>query len=442
MKPQAVLLIGSTGQGKSCLGNYLLGASETFRTARSPYPETKVVASAPLRDGDQALEIIDTPGLNESSQADLEHMIGVVRELQRCGEVKACILCIKFDAKIDDQYKATVAYYSQLLPMLFETNVLVVLTNYPTDKRSREVRKRNHIDQHTVRKAVCQQIKEIAQLSFVPLGFLIDCVPYDDEERQRSDLVRRAILSNIFARKPVPMASLMVAKPRALAEADARAVQKLTGEIQGYNKRLIETNSRAEMVLRRIEEKERLKAEKTSAVLRLGEELRSKDSTEWATVAEWSASQSYKSFRWLSESYIVDTPCVYEHVDRWTNGHCEWTREECSPTRIHGVLEGEWFRGLYASLSLKAQKSVKYKDDIVRLKHEVEMNQAELNSLISYLEDYQSRHDEYRKEIELLHNFIAERTEQMKTLSLAYMTISEAVARLEAMVCKHDNSTK
>lgn len=35
--------------------------------------------------------------------------------------------------KIDAQYKATVVYYRWLLPLLFEKNVIIVLTNFPTD---------------------------------------------------------------------------------------------------------------------------------------------------------------------------------------------------------------------------------------------------------------------------------------------------------------------
>ena len=74
-KETTVLLIGSTGNGKSTLGNYLLamGAndeSERFATAKDNKPQTQNVQSDKIAITDPALKyssvhitVIDTPGL-------------------------------------------------------------------------------------------------------------------------------------------------------------------------------------------------------------------------------------------------------------------------------------------------------------------------------------------------------------------------------------------
>ena len=128
-----LLLIGSTGNGKSSLGNYLLHCKaetvdedgrrdlqEIFRTARTNLPETKTVQVESNLEESPQLAVMDTPGLNESAERDLPHMIEIITEVKNLGSITACLLCVKFDSKIDAQYRATIAYCKKLLPTLFE----------------------------------------------------------------------------------------------------------------------------------------------------------------------------------------------------------------------------------------------------------------------------------------------------------------------------------
>ena len=75
------LIIGSIGNGKSTLGNFLLngkavteGKTEKFRTATDGYPTTQVTTNAVTTicissespdEVEVRLNLIDTPGLNE-----------------------------------------------------------------------------------------------------------------------------------------------------------------------------------------------------------------------------------------------------------------------------------------------------------------------------------------------------------------------------------------
>ncbi len=114
----AVVMIGSTGNGKSALGNFLLKPDEEhlfknqfFLRAKDNIPCTQetIVAtetvSSPSLKGCKRLTVIDTPGLNESSEKDLEHMIGLVEKLESVKDISACFIVVKFDGKIDTQYK-------------------------------------------------------------------------------------------------------------------------------------------------------------------------------------------------------------------------------------------------------------------------------------------------------------------------------------------------
>jgi len=121
----AVLLIGSTGNGKSTLGNFLLAPEsqkpegEYFRVSSSNLPQTQVTeyktAMINLRNGQsQELTIIDTPGLNIGKVQDLQHMIHLIQALQKVKTVKACIFVVKFSSRIDQQYKDTIEYFAKL----------------------------------------------------------------------------------------------------------------------------------------------------------------------------------------------------------------------------------------------------------------------------------------------------------------------------------------
>lgn len=113
----AVLLIGSTGNGKSTLGNFLLNpdiqkpGGKFFKVAKDNLPQTKLTehktTAVKIRKDEppKDLIVIDTPGLNESKVHDLRHMIDLIEKLQAVKDIKACIFVVKFSTKIDEQYK-------------------------------------------------------------------------------------------------------------------------------------------------------------------------------------------------------------------------------------------------------------------------------------------------------------------------------------------------
>lgn len=443
--PTTIVLIGSTGQGKSTLGNFLLNPDEkyqtqhqSFRTAVSNKPQTQEASIKTDRMDAPTLRVMDTPGLNEGDTEDLRHIIDVVRTLRNALHVSACIFCIKFEAKIDKQYEATIKFYRNLLPHLFEGSVLIVLTNYATDLRSQMTREKQGVSTETFVDNTIDEFMKIGNLSYKPQAFLIDCLAFDllpgEGCRQKSLDTRAAILSYIETLKPIKVHDLKVAKTAALKQHDQENVKALDGEIRGYNVRLKQTNAKAESVLSSIEKMEKEKSGFDCKATSVREELLEKDSAEEVIAAEWSLRKEWKLLQWQSERVECESMWPIYKYEKWDNGHLEWKELKQEGCCVRGRVEGKFCRGLYANLTLKTLKNVKYASDIKNLKEKLDEASKQVERLTGSLEQCREQHNEYDKEVNDLRVYIKQKSLHKKTLSTNFLSLEEAEARIEDLL--------
>ena len=447
----ALLLIGSTGNGKSTLGNFLLDPSEShmfgdktkFQMALSNKPETRDVSYGDFLHKDRTFKVIDTPGLNESPAEDLFHMTSLIMALNdpNLKGVSACLLCIKFNSKIDAQYQATVKYYSRLLPSLFEGNVLIIMTEFMTDDRAEKLRKMRRIDVERVKMNTTNEIKESAELVYNPPLFAIDCLPMDKEERAHSLRVRRAILDYIQSLTPVNTTNLQVEKTSYLKELDDKIVKRMLGEITGYNKRLMEVNKAATKALTRIEYLEREILHVKSDIENTSSELRVKDSEELVVAKTWSITKTSKIFHALDEKFKISSEWKIDNVRMWKNVEAEWNDVQKTDYEVSGSLQGQYMRGLHASVTLETKKQRKYVKEIRDMKKKLK----ELNQKLTALQDdhrtAHQQHQQYQHELKLLQKYIDERREDIGKFSLTSMSTAEAMRRADELRGIKDKET-
>ena len=437
----AILLIGSTGNGKSTLGNFLvnpdndhiLGDKQTFRTARNNLPQTQTISTGEFQYEGQKVTVVDTPGLNESAWKDLRHMIDIVKYLRNLESVEACVLCTKFDAKIDDQYKVTIAYYSKLLPTLFEGNLIVVMTELSTDQRSVARRLRKGTDEEQMKENAIAEIKEIAGLSYRPQLFTIDCLPVEEDERKISMETRKALLDYIAQLQPISTADVVVAKTEQLKQIDDKEFSRIRGEIKGYSNRLKQLNDQAAETFTEIEKEQVQKFEVVARLAPLQAELKLKDSGEYIIAEHWSLSREWKLLKWLSEKVDISSQWKIANVKKWSNGHCDWKEEEQTEKRFKCKLQGNFMRGLYASLTLETTKRDKYAAEVAIL-HERESNEKKhLDGIEERLNKIRTERNEFLDEMSDLNQHLDACLKRSRALSTNYLSLEQAQDRLRSL---------
>ena len=451
---KTILLIGSTGHGKSTLGNFLLNPDERYQTkslqpfavATSNLPKTQVVEIKSDRMDHPTLCVIDTPGLNESTTGDLQHMVDIVMVLKSLKEVSACILYVRFDAKIDAQYKATINYYKSLLPKIFEGNILIVMTNFATDRRSIKVRELHNTDVDAI---VQNAAAEVASgLPYALHTFLIDCLPIEmdqgDTNRKQSENTCLAILSYIEkTMQPIRVDDLKVAKTDALKQRDREEIKAIDGEIRGHNIRLQQVNAKAKKVLNEIESMEKQRSKLDRKIANIKEELEDKDSNHLVTAATWSLKKEWKFFKpWQEEKVECVSPWPIATHTKWDNGHLEWKNVRECKEKVTATVCGGFWRGLYATLTIKTHKRHMHVETIRNLQSKKQEAVAAYDVETALLERCRQEEKEYRDEIHLLQKYIEEKNHAKKQLSSNYMSLDEAEEKLRSQVLEGPHKAK
>ncbi len=447
-RSETLLLIGSTGNGKSTLGNFLIDPTDAhifsdegqaFRTARDSNPETQSsnVVQVDTMEGKPLIRVIDTPGLNENATKDLQHMIDIVKTLNGIDSVSACILCVKFESKIDAQYIATVAYYRKLLPRLFEAgNLVIVLTAFQTDARSEMERKRRRVDVDAVVANAQKVVRTICDLSYNPQVLLIDSMPMTDKERRESEENRRAILTFVRSTmKPLRVCDLMVAKTDELKKRDAEHINLVDGEIRGYNTRLKEANSTAKVILSTIELQEKQISQVDRDINNLKAELKEKESSDLVVAEEWSLNQEWKLFEWQTASFKVRSSWPVLEYSTWDNGRLTWSELNVTQYGATGKVSGKFCRGLYANLTLKTSSELKFQVEIRELKEDKIPEQCQCREkLKENLDGLYAEHKGKIEEILLLQQYVRERNKTKEHLSRDPIPVQEALSRLQKLM--------
>lgn len=253
-----VILIGSTGNGKSTMGNFLVikdlklvedvGASairEVFkRGTKASRSQTKKIQTETVGHLDATIIVADTPGLDDSkgSEADVHHTIQIGKALQELRRIHKVLIVHNMGTKMSAVYKATLRFYVKLLSAGFretedKSKIFAILINGMSETKSAEETREN------VGTSIAETCKIIQEGIVKALGisgikyYCLNAMP-NKEEMSIQLLHRKEILDVIYNSIPIDVSVLLVPKPQLVLDDCKTAIGRIRAEIDGFQEAL------------------------------------------------------------------------------------------------------------------------------------------------------------------------------------------------------------
>ena len=226
-----ILLFGETGNGKSTLGNQLLG-DDAFKVSNDVKSETKLTYGRQGKGINNNLFIIDTPGLQDSNGADKQHMIQLVEYVKDHKELNAIIVVFNYQqVRFPYNIQTMLKLFCNIFPMKeVGKHIALVFTNSFTKRGSLTMEQKN-AKAEKVLPEFRKVIKESSGSDLpnnIPIAF-VDIDPEDGlDDNGKMDLERIVTWANFLENLNVD--SINTPEPEVRIETQNFDEMKIEGE--------------------------------------------------------------------------------------------------------------------------------------------------------------------------------------------------------------------
>eukprot|EP00927_Polykrikos_kofoidii_P029544 TRINITY_DN25546_c0_g1_i2.p1 TRINITY_DN25546_c0_g1~~TRINITY_DN25546_c0_g1_i2.p1 ORF type:complete len:495 (+),score=73.18 TRINITY_DN25546_c0_g1_i2:107-1591(+) len=436
-----VCLIGSTGNGKSALGNFLLDPLENHRenpTFKVGETNKSCTSSCSVQ-SKGLITVMDTPGLNESHSKDLQHMIGVVESLHKIQALHAVVLVIKFESRMDQTYQDTVKYYESLMGPAFVSNLIVVLTAYdPAAKKY----KRHGDPRVEMEENIQKSVRSLLPLQSLPLVFSLDAMLESDDHINLHQDTRKQIIQHASKQVPVQFEGLRVRKTPQIARDDEALAMKLEGQKSVMTDLLASCEATPSAVKEQVNWLLQDIAHIDQEIATKRADIKKYDNQDLHEVCRWSRSVQPAVFESSVIKFRITTPNEIQIRDKRVSYNEDYVRLEEDPSG-NDTYEGRfkkifkfkhWKQAITTGIEIKlfAWKKEAHARDILDLKSEVETLEKNRSTKTADLTKIQKEYPEIDAPVARLRKDIEEIEGRIATLRDTHMTIHEAKQRISS----------
>ena len=430
---RAVLLIGSSDR-KEAVAQFLLHPGSIESGSKMPWESN--ILSLHVHCGSVEsfhLSMIDIPILALNTSSDAQRILGIVKQLKSLPKtvIVACIAVINYNSKADQQLcKATLQYYANLLPSLFEQNLVIVMTDYMTNNKMSQRRQRLNIDEMEL--SIVREIVNSVPLSHTPKFFMLDCAGCDENGIKPSSEVRYAILEHLSSCTPLSTADqTVISKPHYMMEMDKEMAKVLEEEIAALNNELEQCKEKEYSKLNALQQLEVHLTSTNERIANLQSKITEHDSSDLIVVDTWSIDSEWRLLKRCTGNFSLNSKWIIDKVEQWDKGDPQWIFTEKTDFKVVGTVIGQCNKGLQASLTIKTTKQRIYASEILNW-------QCQMGELVQLQKTQNESKEIYQKEIrdcndkyDILLQFIERKQDLITNCLRSSMTINEAVTRLE-----------
>ena len=193
-KVHNIVLIGETGNGKSSLGNFILGSSE-FEVSDDFNSCTKDTIQK-ISKIDPEIGVVDTPGLQDSNGEDKQNYDKMLKIFEDVKNLHFIVVVLNFsNPRLTSSIQFMLKFLCNVFPKNFSLHVGIVFTHYEHSYQLKVYKKKNKDPQESFDKYINEVIRLIEKytgekaLKRPPVYFLDSLIEDEYSKKQLNNLI-------------------------------------------------------------------------------------------------------------------------------------------------------------------------------------------------------------------------------------------------------------